>query len=330
MLNEIFVRRKELRGSYAADLRHYALRAEVGKPRSARNSGRGEGSVTGRRRRKSRSAQVKRSHRQAVPEAGARWEGPSCRAREEERFAIGPGSEQVIHTDKSSLDDASRTDRRGEVVEARVTTWHEDVRYSTCRCEERQVHFRLILTSSRAEGKFTAAAFPVRGVSRLAGRRPSRCGHHFNAGAWTQRDGDVVHESARGPRRLSNTEYARTRHQHQWGISSKRRRRCSRSGDGPADDGRVSSRSVPSARNSPGKTSAGLRAQVRPGIRYAASGCTPSSTWNWPRPAPAASPSGRQSRNARARPREGTMFPASCNHTRQLAAPGYYGYMGRR
>jgi thimet oligopeptidase len=184
LLNEIFVLRKELAGLYGLPtFAHYALRRKmVGKPEVVEKFlAEVKGAVTELEKKEVEELREVKARLTGKPPAETqvnRWDTAFLQERvKKERFSIDQEKlRKYFPTDKSIAWTLLVSEKLYGVkfVEAKVPTWHEDVRYfDVLDAKSGKFVSGFYLDLFPREGKFNhAAAFPVRGVSRLAGRTP--------------------------------------------------------------------------------------------------------------------------------------------------------------
>ena len=184
LLNEIFVLRKELAGLYGLPtFAHYALRRKmVGKPEVVEKFlAEVKGAVTELESKEVgelREVKAKLTGRPLAETRVNRWDTAFLQERvKRERFAIDQEKlRRYFPTDKAIAFTLLVSEKLYGVKfrEAKVPTWHEDVRYFDV-LDARTGKFisGFYLDLFPREGKYNhAAAFPVRGVSRVVGRTP--------------------------------------------------------------------------------------------------------------------------------------------------------------
>ncbi len=184
LLNEIFVLRKELAGLYGLpSFAHYGLRRKmVGKPEVVEKFlAEVKGAVTDSEKREVEELREVKARLTGKPLADTkvnRWDVSFLQERvKKERYSIDQENlRKYFPTDKSIAYTLLVSEKLYGVkfVEAKVPTWHQDVRYFDVKdAKTGKFISGFYLDLFPREGKFNhAAAFPVRGVSRLAGRTP--------------------------------------------------------------------------------------------------------------------------------------------------------------
>ncbi len=184
LLNEIFVLRKELAGLYGLPtFAHYGLRRKmVGKPEVVEKFlAEVKGAVTESEKKEVeelREVKAKLTGKPLAETKVNRWDTAFLQERvKKERYSIDQENlRRYFPTDKSIAWTLLVSEKLYGVkfVEAKVPTWHEDVRYFDVKdAKTGKFISGFYLDLFPREGKYNhAAAFPIRGVSRLAHRTP--------------------------------------------------------------------------------------------------------------------------------------------------------------
>ncbi len=184
LLDEIFALRKELAGLYGLpDFASYVLRRKMAAKPAAVEKFLSEvkAAVSGVEQRELDELRAEKAKETGTPLAGtvlARWDVDYYREKvRRSRFAIDQEAlRRYFPTDKS-IDfvlEVSQTLYGVRFREVKVPTWHPDVRYfDVLDAKTGAFVSGFYLDLYPRDGKYNhAAAFPIRGVSRLAGRTP--------------------------------------------------------------------------------------------------------------------------------------------------------------
>jgi thimet oligopeptidase len=184
LLNEIFVLRRELAGLYGLPTyAHYALRRKmVGKPEVVEKFlAEVKGAVTELEKKEVEELREAKARLTGKPVAETRvnrWDTAFLQERvKRERFAIDQEKLRKYFPTDKAIDFTLLVSEKLYGVkfrEAKVPTWHEDVRYfDVLDAKSGRFISGFYLDLFPREGKYNhAAAFPVRGVSRIANRTP--------------------------------------------------------------------------------------------------------------------------------------------------------------